>query len=940
MKYLILIAFLVIISESYADTYFSKQWALGNNGQVVSHDIGELNVKSIVGLKGADLDWISEIPKSDIKKNDIIVAVIDSGVDVNHPDLKNRIWFNEDLCKNLSIEEMEGKPCHGWNFLDANHDISDDVGHGTFVAGLISANKNDIGITGAVASNIKIMALKVQKKSLSSFVYKKKVVTNLVAEAIAFAIRNKADVINLSMGWPRMIHTKKVRFAIDQAIKANIPVVAASGNNGKNIPIYPCSYKGVICVGAMSNTGEMASFSNYGHKVDVMAPGEAIISTYPTDLESRIFRVPGYEKKRGTSFAAPFVSATLAVLKMTNPDLSLDEMKARLYRSRKDHNSTKTLFGNISQKNTVYESVKELVAPLLKDILEVAVTGSKFQIKIPIKSYVSDAKDTEIGFSFLNSDIKLVQSRFTIDEIKKNESQIIIVEGIVNLSGSDSSQTFKLNIKTKNDNSSYGGEVFLTRNIDSLVNRNTMKVKGVHPSKLGVFSRGRRVSTLRKVLTHEQESLSINYYVTKKSKKLNVVDILKLGSKSVDTISLKTNLTGDVLAVFSADYDLDGVDDYLVYELQEKEELINFSYFNADGSPLYKDKSLWSLKLSAFQALEFNAANVKFSLLKVKTKELGVLLVPAMAKVWSLPEEDNIDDFMFELPNITKKRQYYLLPSIGENSVELSIRTIESFDFVDKLVSELQLYDPASIQLVDVLKQTREDLKSGSVRAIYRAETYSGIIVFEMTTTSNKGSSVKQVFNDDFYLDYNTIYPIRDQYGLLTSRPIFAALAKRDEVRLTDGQGLSIEFITDAWTDPITRQVGNWKMDDDSLVSMVESRYNIHLVDCREGKQKIAKLPIYRDSSFPGVYFSETYKTYVKNEGKAEALLFMNSTQIFGNRLYSMSWNGESFSRPLNSSINIPMNCAFMDLNKLDGENYLTFMCKTKKGIELANYKY
>ncbi|MGZ3806477.1 MAG: S8 family peptidase, partial [Bacteriovorax sp.] len=270
------------------DPLYSKQWALKNNGQVILKNISDLERVRNPGIPGNDINWVDTSAIATSKK-DLIVAVLDSGVDIDHPDLKDRIWYNDKLCTNAP--NAKNLPCNGFNFLDGNNNLSDDVGHGTHVAGVIAANRNNIGIAGAADPRIKIMPVKVLNSQVSGFVYNGKLITDVIADAMVFAIKNGAEVINLSLGWPKLIDTPKIRQAFQMAEDQNVMVIAASGNNTKDLPTFPCAYENVVCVGAIDNRGELADFSNYGSKVDLVAPGEYIVSTIPRNLESRVLRI-------------------------------------------------------------------------------------------------------------------------------------------------------------------------------------------------------------------------------------------------------------------------------------------------------------------------------------------------------------------------------------------------------------------------------------------------------------------------------------------------------------------------------------------------------------------------------------------------------------------------------------------------------------------------
>lgn len=211
----------------------------------------------------------------------IIIAVVDTGVDMNHPDL-------------------QGKVIAGYDFANGDADPTDDQGHGTHVAGIIGAiGNNNIGVAGVIWQN-KILAVKVLN-STNTGSY------SAIANGIIYAADNGAKIINLSLGGTADGITLKN--AINYATNKGVIVVAAAGNNGTNTPFYPAYYENVIAVGATDSTDKLWSNSNYGSWVDVVAPGSSIRSTYWTATSGSI-----YASMTGTSMAAPHVSGVTGLL--------------------------------------------------------------------------------------------------------------------------------------------------------------------------------------------------------------------------------------------------------------------------------------------------------------------------------------------------------------------------------------------------------------------------------------------------------------------------------------------------------------------------------------------------------------------------------------------------------------------------------------------------
>lgn len=247
-------------------------------------------------------------------KESVTVAVIDTGVDYQHPDLQGRIT-------------------EGYDFVNEKPLAQDDHGHGTHIAGIIAANiNNGLGIAG-LAPGVKIMPLKVldQRKG-GKF--------RNAARAIRWAIDKKADVINLSLSGNT--DNNDLRAAIQQALDQDIVIVAAMGNDQGNAPKYPALYSdmGIISVGAVNAERKRASFSNFGKWISVVAPGERIISTtFKGNNEGPCINGSGnscYTSIDGTSQAAPYVAALAALLRSVKPDLKGSQIKALIEENSQD----------------------------------------------------------------------------------------------------------------------------------------------------------------------------------------------------------------------------------------------------------------------------------------------------------------------------------------------------------------------------------------------------------------------------------------------------------------------------------------------------------------------------------------------------------------------------------------------------------------------------
>lgn len=232
------------------------------------------------------------------QKKPVVVAVIDSGIAVNHEDLVGRIHPD------------------GYNFHGKNTNVDDNNGHGTGVSGMIVATSgNQRGITGIAGSfDVKVLPLKISDVSGTSYV-------SDTIKAIDYAIEKKVDVINLSLGSDESSNAENS--AIQRAIQAGITVVAASGNEAEEgNPIgYPAAYDHVISVGATDKQNRRSVFSNYNSFVSVVAPGTSV---YTTDVGN------SYRAMTGTSFSSPIVAGAAAIVKSLKPELTPNQIKKML----------------------------------------------------------------------------------------------------------------------------------------------------------------------------------------------------------------------------------------------------------------------------------------------------------------------------------------------------------------------------------------------------------------------------------------------------------------------------------------------------------------------------------------------------------------------------------------------------------------------------------
>jgi subtilisin family serine protease len=299
------------------DPDFSKQWNMYNTGQA--------DPKGKKGIAGDDIGVMSLWNQGIVGKKDVIVAIIDTGIDWTHPDLKDNLYTNPgEIAGNGKDDDGNGfvDDIHGWNFNKKTADSVDDNGHGSHCAGVIGASANNHkGVVG-VNWNVSLMPVKFLDKNGGGDLAD-------AVNAINYARMMKVNV--MSNSWGGGGFSQAMYDAIKAANDDGILFVAAAGNDGHSNEgangTYPASYNlpNIISVAAIDNKNQIASFSNYGvSKVHVAAPGVNIYST---------FKKGKYKVESGTSMATPHVAGISALLLSENPHWTPEEIKERLIKT-------------------------------------------------------------------------------------------------------------------------------------------------------------------------------------------------------------------------------------------------------------------------------------------------------------------------------------------------------------------------------------------------------------------------------------------------------------------------------------------------------------------------------------------------------------------------------------------------------------------------------
>jgi predicted outer membrane repeat protein len=304
------------IDQMPDDPLYQLQWSLNNTGQMYP---ASGKYKSPPGTPDCDID----APEAwDIYTGnpDIIVAVVDTGVDYMHRDLDDNMWINiGEIAGNGIDDDGNGyvDDIYGYDFCNTDSDPCDDRGHGTHCAGTIAAEgDNGLDIAG-VCFRARIMAL----KFLGSDGYGN---TSDAVTAFYYAVENGADVISNS--WSSGAYSRTLEQAIDYAHSQGLIMVASAGNNYSSSPRYPAYYDHMISVAATDSNDDKVSFSNYGDWVDIAAPGVDILSLRAENTSRGTVYDDYTTVLSGTSMACPHVAGACALLLSANPRLTCDDV--------------------------------------------------------------------------------------------------------------------------------------------------------------------------------------------------------------------------------------------------------------------------------------------------------------------------------------------------------------------------------------------------------------------------------------------------------------------------------------------------------------------------------------------------------------------------------------------------------------------------------------
>lgn len=900
-------------SPSPNDPLFSTQWALHNTGQSIQIDIDPTHSVDRRGRPGVDIGWEDTERLLPTEKPPVIVAVLDSGIDATHPDLAGRV-------------QPDWK-----DFLDGKTKPSDEMGHGTHIAGIIAANAgNGIGITGLTPSSVKILPIRVISPTLTDFSYKGRLLSDYAAEAILYAVDHGASIINMSFGWPSVADSEAARAAVQTALAKGALVVAAAGNDHKESPTFPCAYPGVVCVGAVSNDGSLSYFSNFGGDVDILAPGESIVSTYPTQLESQTLRLNGYERLNGTSQAAPMISAIAATLKAVHPEISLNELKNRILGSASSPTDLgDALYGVANLTRALERENTSSYLPQFKSVHSISLNyaSGRFSGVLPIECFGSCDGTSGVTLTAIGSDAAI--SDFRLEQATGKNRNLVFSGKITGKNAPDQIQ-LSLTVSDGEWRREFRSKVLLTRSADELT-----KLAGFDfpksQLKLMTSVNGSKFSTLLRVDDSFDPHEVPEYYAVPNPGQWQLI----APSRSFVSPAIQLPAGEKIAEVVKLDANLDGNPDYVLISVDQSSshnDLV-FRFYKGDLTPLYGSESVWRFDLTqsigplAFQSYGKIGAWIKYG----SPFQGRSVLIPAFTGKGDLPKPDGYGFFRMERYAQPKEHYYFLEPGVSGNRVTLTARALDSATFYDQAADGLSLISP--------LNPSEDERKKGITRILF-----------------SSGNDFNQRYSE-LVVNSTTLYQLSPLNTLAThlvgaSKPVL--LSKTDVAHAASGFSEFFDLTRGriSWVDAIAGTVSFSDIQSQSPFSpmmgmigygssqtgdyaLVSSRFDLIAIQRTHAGVLIQNaIPMNRDTSFPGEQLQEmiTPVQFSPDEGQEPQLgAAIDSTPVVGNSLATALWDSAtgSFRREARYSIEIPASCAPMDPFDSNGLIY-TLLCDEK----------
>ena len=889
------------------------QWWLKNQEQDLIEDITDIHTLTVNGQKGQDVNVTAVIAKHIARPvKEIKVAVIDSGLDWEHPDLINNLAKNEVECNEFgnpphgATEDKDGNgfkgDCLGYNFVDDNNITNDDDGHGTHISGIIAASSKNNGIMGVMpfAKIIPIKAMGPTQSGVGGF-------SDRVAKSILYAIEAKADIINMSLGWPKVLDTQHVRESVKKAKAAGILLVAAAGNNNSNSPISPCNYEEVICVGATNVDGALSDFSNHGAHVDFLAPGSQVLSTNPTLITPLHFSLPGYEVKSGTSQAAPMVAGALAWLKALFPEASHDTLYAKL--AAHSLPAQKSANGLIQVKPSVEKEEVTYLAPIFKGSHLVVAKNEGVEIPVPIKNYSQSKKEVKITLQLVSGDIIAFQTSKTLS-LASSETQEISFKGSIKALPSAEGH-LQVSLVSGDFKKSFSRHISLVSSIESHPTYSSVELKdaGLNLKTLDIqFSKSSQIEFYQDIKNPVKEGEKGNPSLTIKIWKTQGDVLEPTTHEFADTVQL--------LNFYRLDLDFDGSDDLFLRTIalnSEGSHVVRYHYLDSQMNPLWENsffdydgsETLLDPNRLAFQSQNYG---------KRKIRVPYFLTEGPISKADRTPDPWDPDPIQFgnHIYFLEAKAQTFTLRTLDSHIMRQEFRETYNIEWNHFLSVPIYLYQSSEAFEKDEFyflistdstpsQAFTMKIKNGQVSLLEREETF-----FRLDRSLIKGKPGSLSFfaiPSPITLEYSTI----DAQGRRTQQSFTQGLTK----------------------DHFASIVGTFPNQNKTIL---ESRDKLIVID--DKGEAIGEKSIHRTSFIQGRLFSEIFQTlFTKNDS---GYIFLDSTNIFSNKVSVIKMN-KNLSEKISNSLWVPNGCVTMNPIALEDEIKVNLLCKKGERIFLES---
>ncbi len=942
------------------DTLTKYQWALQASDHKILRDDTDIRSQEVSAIPGhsADVQASNDGFASVMKKN-IVVAVLDSGVEVQHADLAASLYHNDKECLNGGIPfkpdaDKDGNgykgDCIGWNFMAApgapnENNPDDDLGHGTHVAGIIAAQiNNKTGVAG-ITNRVRILPLKVtgsaDTNATNASLSASTALTSRVIKALRYAIEKRVDVINISMGWPAATDSVELRQTFAQAQQAGIVIVAAAGNNNNNSFNFPCSYPGVLCVAATGIDNTLTGFSNYGGQVDISAPGEEILSTYPNAKSPVNFSVKGYELLNGTSQAAPFVSAAVAVLKGAYPGITADEIKARLFAAAQDLEKGKfTLFGTLKIQSALNMSARPVVAPDFKGLSRALFNSSEgiVQINLPIKNYWEAADAVSVTVQSLSSNFALQSGSSQTLSLMAGEQKNLTLTARIQDQSASSSVKIRVTVQTAAGTRSFVHEFELSRSLknDAAVTRLPIRLlPGTLPS---VIKTAMTVNDVAGI------SDSPDYYFWESKEGQLQLSVLQMQGASYQQrhIELPSG-TKNILSFMKVPL-ANGVQGYWIGTMG----------LAADGKTKTMTYILVAEDLvSLRRVITFSPETVVMDKDAVTSLQFALQsssgLVPVFTTIGKIPKADlNPDGFQFE-NNSPQRRVFYLKAVQTNGAWTYQTRNFDNYQFNEGVRAALGLNYQQDLRLITMLPQSVNSLERIRLLYAYGSQDLKRFVVVE-----TRGEWLDQHKFELRPMDYSSsmmasgvpapVTDLTDNIAVKNSAVsfgVFLTPIKAQNLFFDVNARLQGEFTLQSSTtkDLLISLVQNFRRGAEYF-TFAQSKSNLIMqVNNTNGSVRRYESSIHR-ATWPGISSTELlFPAVVQNGSRLSPAIYVDATQMYSNHIYFWTESDEGkLVAPAKLNLDVPSECRALTPQKFTdyrNKNFAVLMCAGNANAEL-----